>query len=259
MPWIPKKDALRRIREQRGFTIYMLAARVGMSERQIRKIESDNPPGAIFGSNLYALADVLGCTKEELADWTARRPRRETSTEPPANTKKRSSAANPKTLWELAEFERRMRLAEHLETPPVETPAGTFPPLTAELYAECHTQFAVYDGQRFLVVGRIEQHKPLTYASAKALDTEAGVGGRFELGRDIAYGVPFFVTVFVKTADETRRLLHLVRDDRTAAVVVRVLAQPPKGHWKGFPSLREAEPVPFALVVDTVLERDVDW
>ena len=128
MPWIPKKHTLRKIREDAGHTVYTLSVRSGVSDRQIRKIESDNPPGGIFGSNLYALADALGCKKEDLATWTAERPRRQPAVaEPDEKAKRRSrngALPKPKNLAELAEMERSLRLRDSIEPRPIETELG---------------------------------------------------------------------------------------------------------------------------------------
>jgi transcriptional regulator with XRE-family HTH domain len=260
MPWIPKKDALRKFREAAGHTIYTLALRVGISERQIRRLESEEPPSVIFGSNLYALASALGCTKEDLATWTARRPRRSTAenapTEPPKTRARTQSAVKPKNLSELAELERSLRLREGIEVRPIETTLGSFDLLDAERLSECHTQFGAYENHRFLVVGRIEQHKALSYAAAKILKTETGIGARFELGREIAYDVPLIVGVITTTAEHTLGLLDVARLPSAAAVIARVHVARPKGHWKGFaPTNGQNEPLPFAFVVETVLSE----
>jgi transcriptional regulator with XRE-family HTH domain len=257
MPWIPKKHTLRKVREEAGHTIYTLAIRSGVSERQIRKIESDDPPGAIFGSNLYALCDALGCKKEELATWTAKRPRREAAVvekEQPKRSRRNGALLKPKTLSDLAELERTLRLREGLDPQQIETEVGSFDLLSSELLWECHTHFGAFEKQRFIVLGRVEQHRPLSHAAATLLRTSTGVGARFQLGRDIAYGAPLMVTVITTSSEETRQLLDIARADEAAAVVARVHVARPAGHWKGFTPIESPdERLPFALVVEHVL------
>jgi transcriptional regulator with XRE-family HTH domain len=260
MPWVPIKDALRTHREGKGYTIAALARRAGMSERQIGKIESDHPPGAIFGSNLSALAKVLDCKKEDLATLVAKRPK-VTATDIDAPKKRGGRrSVHPRTVAEIADAERAYRLSgEQMSPTHCETPHGRFELLGAERIVECRTQYGAFDGQRFLVTGLIEQHKPLPTETAKILSTAAGIGGRFEISRLVFYDVPLAVTVLTATAELTRKMLDYARDRSPVGMIVRVLVARPKGRWKGFVGLeKDSKLEPFAFVVDHVLDAPPD-
>jgi transcriptional regulator with XRE-family HTH domain len=257
VPWVPKKDALRKQRELAHYTCALLARRAGISDRQLRKIESDNPPGSIFGSNLYALTSILGCAKEDLATWVSPR---ELRSKAPARAKQRArkrrkaaSSSSEISFDELVDLERQFRLQGELEDR-VATPLGEFALLGAERMAECLTHFGAYDGQRFAALGLIEQHKPLTFSMAKALGVETGQGARFKLGRLIAYDISVDVTVFTASAENTRKMLELARENKPVTVIARVHVARLHNKWKGFVNLEgDGEPVPFAFVVDDII------
>src|SRR5262245_52630891 len=121
MPWIPQRGGLRRMREAAGLSIYDLAARSNISEKQIRTIESETPPATIYGSTVRDLALALKCHKEDLAIWVERKPK---AGETPADDPDASEYVLPRTLAEMAAAEREARLDGRLLCPPVETPYG---------------------------------------------------------------------------------------------------------------------------------------
>lgn len=258
MPWVPKKDALRKYREMAHYTVAMLARRVGISERQIRKIESDDPPGTIFVSNLYALVSTLGCKKEDLATWVSpsglRAARADSApTTPPKRRRRKAEPERPETFDDMVAFERELRRQGDLDDR-IATEDGEFILLGAERIAECLTNFGAYDGERFVAAGQIDQHKPLTFSMAKVLGVESGEGARFRLARLIAYDVPVHVTVFTASGEATRKMIELARENTYVTAVVRVLVARPRNKWKGFVNLEpDAEPLPFAFVVDDIL------
>jgi transcriptional regulator with XRE-family HTH domain len=249
MPWIPKKDGLRKFREAAGYTLYQLAERTGLSDRQLGKIESDKPPATIFGSTLIALAKTLGCTKEDLATWVARKPSVTSNEAKPARGRK--SPTRRRRLPELAAMERESRHQGRALSPSVDVGRGMLELLGPERLIEIDTQYAVFEGERFLVGGLVTAHKPLSPDAAKVIGSEPGVGARFELSREIFRGMPFNATVLTQTTDLTRHLMEIQRDREQACVIVRVLVARPKNKWRGFVGLDpEARPVPYAFVVE---------
>jgi transcriptional regulator with XRE-family HTH domain len=75
VPWRPDGKRLRALRARRGWTLDELAARSGLSARQIRAIESPRPPATIQLRTVRDLAAALRCNKEQFATWLdARRP-----------------------------------------------------------------------------------------------------------------------------------------------------------------------------------------
>ncbi|HJU21086.1 MAG TPA: helix-turn-helix transcriptional regulator [Casimicrobiaceae bacterium] len=266
MPWVPKKDTIRRLRELRNDTTWELARRAGISERQIRKLESETPPKSIRMFTLRSLARSLDCTPEEIATWEARRVLPKTARpQRRPQPKKRAINALTKaglrmfTLAESASIERERRLrGETLGD--VKTPVGTFEMLGPERFAECCAQCGAYEGQLYLVVGKIVRSTPLDAELAKKLGTQADVGARFQLWRAFAPGSWFFVTVFTRTAKHTRELIEAGRDPiGFVAAIVRVHVARPKYKWRGFPLFeQQITPSPFALVVDTVFSLPPD-
>jgi transcriptional regulator with XRE-family HTH domain len=259
MPWIPKKDALRRFREASGYSIYDLAHRVGISERQIRTIESETPPGSILSRTVQSLAKALGCSKEELATWIARKPA-PAPVESPSGEHGDIPGQEPKTIEGLAAMERHARLAGEFGSLQIETSGGTFELLGAERSLEIDAQYGAFEGQPFLVVGRVEHHKPLPPAAAKVLGAKSGVGGRFQITRALFYEIAFGASVLTATAELTRLLLEKHRQGATADVVVRVVVERPRKSWKGFVGLgSDARPVPYAFLVERLVTAKYPW
>jgi transcriptional regulator with XRE-family HTH domain len=249
----PKEGCSPKFREVAGYSIAALAQKSGLSERQIGKIESDKPPATIFVTTLNTFTKLLGCTREDLATLVERKPTAAPVDAKPA--RRRAPSYKPRTLEELAEMEREARLGGEVLSPRVETADGTFEMLGAERAVECATQYGAFEGQRFLIEGMIQQHKPLSAETAKVLGTQSGVGGRFQLSREIFYGILFTVTVLTPTADLTRHLIDLHRERQPANVIVRVLVARPKNKWRGFVGLEtDARPAPFAFVVEKAID-----
>jgi transcriptional regulator with XRE-family HTH domain len=258
MPWVPRKDALRQRREAAGLSIYELAAKVGISERQIRTIESDTPPGSIYPKTIQSLADVLRCEKTALATWVARKG----DAPAPATQGQRSQLPDgtPKTLEELAAMERNSRLAGVAASRFTETSDGVLEWLGAERLVEINAQFGAFEGEPFLVCGIVGQHQPLPPETAQMLGIESGVGGLFEITHALLYDVPFGVTVLSPGAEITRYLLDLRRDEVAAELLVRVIVQRPKESWLGFVGLEaDAQPLPYALWVEGAVTANFPW
>jgi transcriptional regulator with XRE-family HTH domain len=247
MPWIPKQNALRRFREAAGYSLYQLAERTRLSERQLRKIESDKPPATIFGSTLTTLAKVLACTNEDLATWVARKP----VAAPVTTSPRRKPSPRPRTLSELAAMERESRHSGDSPSPSVDTGRGTLEMLGPERLMEIDMQYMVFEGERFLVGGLVEGHESLANDAAKIIGSDPGVGGRFQVAREIFYGMLFVVTVLTPTTDLTRHMMDILRDREQACVTVRVVVARPQKKWRGFVGLEaDARPVPYAFVVE---------
>src|SRR5258706_14086573 len=71
MPWRPDGRALRQLRELRGFTLDDLAGKSGVSDRQIRAIESTRPPATIQLRTLRDLSGALKCEPDKIAAWVS--------------------------------------------------------------------------------------------------------------------------------------------------------------------------------------------
>jgi transcriptional regulator with XRE-family HTH domain len=249
MVWIPKKDALRKFREAAGYSIYQLAERSGLSERQIRKLESESPPATMFGSTLGILTKVVACTKEDLATWAARKP--VAANAAPKSTRAGKSSSRPRTLTEMATMERDSRHSGTIISPMLDTGFGELEMLGPERANEIDAQYALFEGERLIVGGVVEQHKPLPPDVARVIGSEPGVGGRFQLAREVFYDMQFRVTVLTPTAELTRHVMELQRDREPASVIVRVVIARPKNKWRGFVGLeKDSRPVPYAFVME---------
>jgi hypothetical protein len=244
------------MREAAGLSIYDLAARSKISEKQIRTIESETPPATIFASTVRDLAIALKCEKENLATWVERKP---TGDETPANETDASEYVLPRTLAEMAAAEREARLAGELVCPPVDTPYGACELLTAERALEIRAHYGAFEGQRFVVTGIIDKHAALPNPVEAVLQLDSGIGAAFLIGRLIFYDVVLGITVLTTTADFTRYLLDVQRVREGVHLTVRVVVVRPHEDWTGFVGLEpDAGPLPYAFVVEAAFDPPPD-
>jgi transcriptional regulator with XRE-family HTH domain len=249
---------LRRCREAAGLSIYALAERSSISERQIRTIESDTPPATVFPSTLRDLALALKCEKADLAFWVEKKP---FTGETPRNDPDASEYVPPRTLDEMAAAEREARLAGESMAPPIEGPYGTFELLGAERAVQIRTQYGAFEEQRFVITGTVDNHAALPRQAEAVLQIDGGVGGAFLIGRLIFYDVVLGITVLTTTAELTRYLLDMQRVRGWLHLVVRVVVARPHGDWAGFVGLTselDAGPLPYAFVVEAAFEPPPD-
>jgi hypothetical protein len=238
------------MRELAGLTTHDLAARSRLSERQIRTIESDNPPGTIQGGTVRDLAIALKCEKYDLAFLVEKKPE---ANDPDV------SGSLPRTLDEMATAERDARLAGHQLSGSLETPYGVCELLGAERAIEIRSQYGAFEGERFVVTGIIDKHAPLSSETESILQLQSGIGGAFLIGRLIFYDVIFPVTVLTTASDFTRYLLDMQRAGTPLHLTVRVVVVRPNGDWKGFVGFEpDAVPLPYAFVAEAVFDPPKD-
>jgi hypothetical protein len=136
----------------------------------------------------------------------------------------------------------------------VATARGAVPLLGPDRLNRLYTFFKDSEGERFAVVGRVEEHRGMPPPAATVLGAEVGRAGRFLLTRAVTAEVPFYATVFTVDGAHTRRLLRHYDDETTATVIVRLVIAEPRGAWKGFFIFeKQPRPWPWALVVDEIL------
>jgi transcriptional regulator with XRE-family HTH domain len=255
VPWVPKADELRRLRERLAWSAELLAAKTGVSDRAIRAIESAHPPKTVRASTVAALAKALGSTPEVLATWvstlSAAAALPPAPPAPPVPPPSAASAGLPSsTLAQRARLERQ--LGGHARR--VSTPTGDYPLLGPDRLNRLYTHFLDYEDERFAVVGRIEDHRGMPEPAATVLAATMGRGARFLMTRAVTAAVPFYATVFTVDGKHTRRLMRHYDDETTATVIVRVVVAEPKGEWKGFFIFEKTpRPWPWALRVEEVV------
>jgi transcriptional regulator with XRE-family HTH domain len=275
VPWVPKADELRRLRERLAWSAELLAHKAGVSDRAIRAIESERPPRTMRASTVAALAKALGSPPEALATWVGRASHVGAAASPSATTAAPAAASATataavaaaaggaaadgaaasaglptSTLAQHARLERQ--LGGHARR--VSTPSGDHPLLGPDRLNRLYTHFLDYEGDRFAVVGRIEDHRGMPPPAAVVLGASVGRGARFLMTRAVTAAVPFYATVFAVDGKHTRRLMRHYDDETTATVIARVVVAEPRGDWKGFFIFeKRPRPWPWALVVDEVV------
>jgi transcriptional regulator with XRE-family HTH domain len=265
VPFKPDGARLRELREQRGFTLEELSSKSGVSDRQIRAIESPSPPATIQLRTIRDLSGALKCNKEDIAIWVSR-PRA-----PAAATSRHTTHSAPATaapapqteedelagkLPPLSTLARRAALERKLKVPArrIAGPGGKWIEVLGfdRLY-EVDTAFGDWAGKRFGVEGAITEHRPIPRYVEPILRVKTGIGAQFLVVRKVARE-PLYVSIFTRTGAQTRRLIAAERAGQSISAVVRVVVTRPKGEWKGFFIFeKKPKPHPWALVVETLL------
>jgi hypothetical protein len=211
----------------------------------------------VRASTVAALAKALGSPPEALATWVGRAsdvvvaPAAPPPPLPLAEADAAASAGLPaSTLAQHARLERQ--LGGHARR--VTTSSGEYPLLGPDRLNRLYTHFLDYEGDRFAVVGRVEDHRGMPPPAALVLEVAVGRGARFLMTRAVTTAVPFYTTVFAVDGKHTRRLMRHYDDETTATVIARVVVAEPRGDWKGFFIFeKRPRPWPWALVVDEVV------
>jgi transcriptional regulator with XRE-family HTH domain len=248
MPWRPNGKQLRALREKRGWTLDELAAKSGVSDRQIRAIESPHPPATMQLRTIRDLSGALKCEREQVATWVesgapapaaSREDDDDAAKLPPASTLARRAAAERKAKIRP----RRLRAGDGAE---VEV-------LGFDRLYELDAAFGEYAGARLGVEGAVTEHRPIPRYVEPILDVKAGIGAQFLLVRKVARE-PLYVSLYTRAAAHTRRLIEAERAGTPVAAVARVVVARPKGEWKGF-FIFEKKPKPhsWALLIEELL------
>jgi len=241
MPWKPIKGALRRAREARGWTGPILAARSEVSLRQIRNLESDDPPEWYRIITLDKLTVALHRQKEHLAQYW------ETTTsgpslarggpgyEPaaPGDPELEQDGAAVAGLPPLGTLSARARLERQLGLQDLKlcTRSGTCDLLGLDKFKRVFSRPKAHDCKQFAVQGTIDDYMGISSAQARVLDAEDGM--KFRVVREVAPRAPFYTTIFAR-AEHADALTEAMDSDRDVAVLVRVVHKPPSKNWKGF-------------------------
>ncbi|HZS36707.1 MAG TPA: helix-turn-helix transcriptional regulator [Polyangia bacterium] len=264
MPFVPNGERLRALREQRGFTLEELASKSGVSDRQIRAIESASPPATIQLRTIRDLSGALKCEREEIATWISRPSSARANVNVNANadasderqtrgareSEKHEQKLPPlSTLAKRAALERRLRIpARHLQVAGERVEVLGFD----RLY-EVDAAFGDWAAKRFGVEGVVTEHRPIPRYVEPVLRVKTGIGAQFLIVREVARE-PLYVSIFTRTSAQTRKLIEAERAGAPIAAVARVVVTRPKGEWKGFFIFeKKPKPHPWALVIETLL------
>lgn len=227
-------ERLRARRLARRTTVDKLAERAGVSARTLHTLEKS----ARVRSTVVTAESLAGALEMEEGALLVRDDDEDASADaiPPPRVKRA-----PSRLDALA--------AREPPTPPSDTP----PPMTARAMKRLLTAFAIYEGERYIVDGRLDDHRALTKAEARLLGTKVGVGGRFHVMRVVVGTEELGITVHTTRAADTRALL--ARKGKPVRLEVRVLVAP-DDEVDGFVFFRSPTLTPWALVVEAILPRE---
>jgi transcriptional regulator with XRE-family HTH domain len=202
-------------------TIPELAAKAGVGARTISDIEIES--AAARPDTIRCIAGALTVPPEELLVKEAR-----PVAPPAAVTPAASPAASPPLPIPPPKLPPRTRLdsladlvrTRGLSSPPVTIGKATFTVLDPVVMQNLFARHAAFDGDSFVVCGRIERQRALSVAEARALKTRVGVGARYGLVVDVAAGETLDVTVHAVDAAVAAALQ--AKMGQPARVVVRV-------------------------------------
>lgn len=268
MGWKPKGARLRALREQMEFSIERLAAEAGVGEKTIRNLESGRTRIA-RAATLKAIAAVLDVDLAELgvfadaAEKSAPKPKRG---KPPAG-----KLPPPSRLEALVEIQRGLKR----HPPRVATASGLTDQLTPKRLQDVVTAYLLHEGSRFWIAGEVSRQHGISREEGAVLETKSGLGARFLLTNEIAPKEPLYVTVYARTAEQTRLLQQRIDTGVPVAVIARVFVvhaeadrllvtnlaggdpQPVQGieptRWSGFFLYGSQSLHPWTLVIEEVL------
>jgi transcriptional regulator with XRE-family HTH domain len=235
---------LRALRELRGWTLEELASRSGVSDRQIRAIESSRPPATIQLRTLRDLSGALKCQHEDVAQWFEADARVPVEVSPVAHKLPPAS-----TLAQRAALERKARIRPRL----IDSSTGKVEVIGFDRLYELDAAFGDHEGQKWAVEGKITEHRGLPPYVEPILDVKTGIGAQFLVVRKVARE-PLYVSVFTRSGEHTKRLIEAERKAHAVCAVARLVVARPKAEWKGFFIFeKRPRPHPWALVVDELL------
>jgi transcriptional regulator with XRE-family HTH domain len=191
-----------------------LAKKAGVSPRSIRSYEKTEQRVRI--DTLQCLAEALAVEVKTIASLRSRASGEPTTTAAPS-----TSPIPPRTQLEtLVDLER----AAGIEPATVKTARGPAETLTAKLLQDVLTAYALHDGSRFVLTGKVDGMRGIAPDEAKLLGSRGGVAARFHVVKEVVPGKPVGVTVHSGDRAHTTRLQKLYGKDAT--LVVRVVLVP---------------------------------
>lgn len=242
--WHVLPEALRRARLTQLLTAEALAKKSGVSLRSINRYEGAEQRVRL--ETLQCLAKALETEVPKLARLCASD---KASTTPKSAPARAATLPSRTDLETLVDIER----AEGVDPPPLATPDGPVPALTAKRLQDVFTAFAVHAEKRFHVRGRVDTQRGIAADEAALLSSRAGVAARFHLVQELVAGHPVGITVHTATAAHTAALQAAHGAD--AALIVRVVLADGASDTVGFTSFitKVAARRPWTFLVEEIL------
>jgi len=240
------------MRESRGWSVLDLVDKTDVSERQLQALESRKPPSFVRADTADKISAAFGLKLTEWKNWKSDD---RWILWVPHSRSDDLDADDPNlppvgTLPQRAKMERDLGLHEQM----IETPDGALDLLGLDRMHKCFSIPKAFEGHRFLVIGRVDQHASLPSSAARVLGAHPDEGAIFRVSRTVAKRLPLYVTVFAPKAEHSRALLELHDTPTRVNLIVRVAFAPPTGKWRGFfifetpPKARK-----FAYVVEKIV------
>jgi transcriptional regulator with XRE-family HTH domain len=262
--WFVSPEALSRARVAQLLSQEQLAKKSGISVRSIRRYEAT--PMRVKLDTLQCLAKTLAVEVRDIAalrtngvpsakQAAARSASSSSSREAPAALP--PSVLPPRTQLEtLVDLERAANItAAHVDTArgPVET-------LTAKRLQDVLTAYALHDGARFALSGKVDGMRGIAPAEATLLGSRGGVAARFHIVKEVVPGQPVGVTVHTAERAHTDALQKHYGGAVTLQLRVLIVPGEPRDDGPGFSSFitRLTTKRPWTFVVEDVVPDDAD-
>lgn len=238
-----KGRVLRAARRAKRLTVDETATKAGVSPRTIHTHEGRDV-SSIEVANAEALATVVGLDVAALlvADDAP------TAGAPAAS----APVAGAPAAGEIPP-PRVQRAPSRLDALAAREPASDGRTIDARKLKQLLTAFATFENERFLVEGRVDEHRAITKAEARLLGTKAGLGGRFHVMRPVVDAEELGITVHTTRGDDTRALM--AARGKSAKLEVRVVVAAEE-EPDGFVFFLGAAPSPWALAVVELVAVD---
>jgi transcriptional regulator with XRE-family HTH domain len=245
--WFVNPEGLVRARLHQLLKQEDLAQKANVSVRGIRSYERKEQRVQL--DTLTFLAEAL---KVSVKDIAVLRPSSSPSAPPAAAAKPPEAPFSPlpprTPLETLVDLERDAGI----EPSSVKTAHGPAETLTAKRLQDVLTAYALHDGDRFVLTGKVDGMRGIAPDEARLLGSRGGVAARFHFVKEVVPGKPVGVTVHCAERAHTKLLQALY--GKLATVVVRVVLVPgePRDDGPGFTSFitRIAFKRPWTFVVE---------
>ena len=253
--WFVSSGALSRARLDQLLSQGQLAKKSGVSERSIRGYERSDQRVRL--ETLQCLAKALSVEVRDIAalrtsdSGAAKKPVRSTAPGAPAAAASSPSVLPPRTQLEtLVDVERAAGIAPA----PVETPRGPVEILTAKRLQDVLTAYALHDGARFALAGKVDGMRGIAPAEAALLGSRGGVAARFHIVKEVVPGQPVGVTVHTAAREHTDALQKHYGAMVTLHLRVVLVPGEPRDDEPGFSSFitRLTTKRPWTFVVEEV-------
>jgi transcriptional regulator with XRE-family HTH domain len=253
--WFVSPRKLSRARVDQLLTQEQFSKKSGVSLRSIQGYERKEQRVRI--ETLSLLAKTLEIEVRDIATLRTADADETHSSSPPT----RPGIPAPAVLLPRTQLETLVDLerAAGVVPAPVERANGTFETLTAKRLQDVFTAYALHEGARFCLSGRVDGMRGLPPEEATLLGSRGGVAARFHILKEVVPGKPVGVTVHTARKEETEKLQQ--RYGAEAMLFLRVLVVPgeppePGDEQPGFSSFitKIAAKRPWTFVVDEVAE-----